>query len=140
MVSHGGYFRPSEKVRADWADRGIDTGPSLDAALDEVWHRSGVTEAATALSLRDELLEKGCAELGLPVRAVGLADDGEAAAGEGRWGPPAGSPAGRTRAARGSATPRSAAPASSPGPRPDPSRCRAGGRAPSSRGRRAARG
>lgn len=85
VISHGGYFRPSDEVRADWAARGIDTGDALDAALAEVWQRSGVTDAHGALSPRDELLEKGCRGLGLPVHPVSLADDGDTA--DGRWGP-----------------------------------------------------
>lgn len=84
VVSHGAYYRIPDEVRTDWAARGVDTGPSLDAVLDEVWRRSGVTEGAGAPSHRDVLLERGCLELGLPVRTVGLADDGEA---DGRWGP-----------------------------------------------------
>lgn len=83
-VSHGGYFLPPDEVREDWAARGIDTGPSLDAALTDVWHRAGVADDTAVPSARDVILEKGCAALGLPVRPVGVADDFEA---EGRWGP-----------------------------------------------------
>ncbi|GAB3127566.1 GMC family oxidoreductase [Tsukamurella serpentis] len=85
-VSHGGYFRPSEQVRADWADRGIDTGPEFDAALDEVWRRSDVSIATTPLSVRDELLEKGCRGIGLPVQPVPMPEAGEPATADGRWG------------------------------------------------------
>lgn len=86
VISHGGYFVPPEEVRVDWAARGIDTGADLDAALAEVWHRSGVTDGLSIPSPRDELLEKGCSGLGLPVRTVGLADEGDAATPDGRWG------------------------------------------------------
>ncbi|WP_081586215.1 FAD-dependent oxidoreductase [Tsukamurella sp. 1534] len=75
VTSYGGYFRPSEEVRADWAERGIDTGPDFDAALDTVWQRVGVTDAYSAPSARDQLLAKGCAELGMAVRTVERAVD-----------------------------------------------------------------
>ncbi|WP_068746909.1 FAD-dependent oxidoreductase [Tsukamurella pseudospumae] len=84
VIAHGGYYRIPDEVRADWAARGVDTGPAFDAALDEVWQRSGITDGLGAPSVRDVLLEKGCAALDLPVRTVGLADDDEA---DGRWGP-----------------------------------------------------
>ncbi|MDP0399432.1 GMC family oxidoreductase [Tsukamurella strandjordii] len=75
VASHGGYYRPSEKVLADWAARGVDTGPDLAAALDAVWQRVGVTSSMSAPSPRDELLEKGCLDLGLPVHTVQRAVD-----------------------------------------------------------------
>ncbi|WP_158635145.1 FAD-dependent oxidoreductase [Tsukamurella asaccharolytica] len=83
-VSNGGYFLPPEEVRADWEARGVETGASLEAALAEVWQRSGVSDGAGAPSARDVILERGCRALDLPVRLVSVADDVEPG---GRWGP-----------------------------------------------------
>ncbi|MDF0531083.1 FAD-dependent oxidoreductase [Tsukamurella sp. 8F] len=70
VVGYAGCFRPSEQVRADWGSRGLPMNEDFDAALEAVWRRLDVTSSGSSPSTRDELLEKGCRELGLGVRTV----------------------------------------------------------------------
>ncbi|MFC7751972.1 FAD-dependent oxidoreductase [Tsukamurella soli] len=75
VIGYAGCYRPSDAVRADWADRGLTMGDDFDAALNAVWRRLGVTDSESRPSARDELLDAGCAALGLSTRTVERAVD-----------------------------------------------------------------